>query len=395
MILVLTTSFPRHAQDDAGIFVQRLVEAIAQQSQEQLQVLVPQDAQEPAQELLCAGKICVQRFHYTLFAKPRLCFGAGILSNIGARPWVALQIAGLLFGFALRALKVSPRPRILYVNWAACALPAYLVHWVTGIPFVVSLRGQDIHLVRARILRPLWNFVLGRAQAVVSVSEEFRQSVQHALPKLTPRLQCIPSGVEAVLVDAQEALAAREKYAIPSSHRLLISVGRVIPLKRIEVLLEALPALPEFCLLVVGREQSAEYLSLLKERALTLGIQERVFFLGGLAPAEIPKLLAAATYFVSASSSEGRPNAVLEAFVQGVPAILSRIEAHSEVSQQGSLASLFELDKPDALVKALLECELSPAACKQRSQRARASMLEWSWEKAAQKYLEVFALKTS
>jgi glycosyltransferase involved in cell wall biosynthesis len=86
---------------------------------------------------------------------------------------------------------------------------------------------------------------------------------------------------------------------------------------------------------------------------------------------------------------------VLEAFVQGVPAILSRIEAHSEVSQQGSLASLFELDKPDALVKALLECELSPAACKQRSQRARASMLEWSWEKAAQKYLEVFALKTS
>jgi hypothetical protein len=63
-LCILTTSYPRFPGDDASIFVKRLTDALAKQL-EDVQVIVPLDAAEPAMEE--EGNVSVLRFRYGLF----------------------------------------------------------------------------------------------------------------------------------------------------------------------------------------------------------------------------------------------------------------------------------------------------------------------------------------
>jgi glycosyltransferase involved in cell wall biosynthesis len=63
----------------------------------------------------------------------------------------------------------------------------------------------------------------------------------------------------------------------------------------------------------------------------------------------VDEYLKAADYFVSASKSEGLPNAVMEALASGLPVILSNIGPHAEVLYRESAGWLFPTGNTDAL----------------------------------------------
>ena len=54
-------------------------------------------------------------------------------------------------------------------------------------------------------------------------------------------------------------------------------------------------------------------------------MEDRVILLGSRSAKEVAIWLAAADALVLASSKEGRPNVVLEAFASGIPAIATRV----------------------------------------------------------------------
>jgi len=69
---------------------------------------------------------------------------------------------------------------------------------------------------------------------------------------------------------------------------------------------------------------------------------------------DVARYLRAADVFVSASHSEGLPNAVMEALATSVPAVLSDIGPHQEIlSVNPDGGALFERSDPDALARTL------------------------------------------
>lgn len=134
----------------------------------------------------------------------------------------------------------------------------------------------------------------------------------------------IESGVKlSNLIDDRLLLANSKKHseiAIPNQ-KYIIMIGRLVNLKRVDTVLEAMTFLKEEVecnLIIVG---SGEALGVLKENARQMKIENRVVFTGHL---ENPApLLAEASALILASEYEGFSNSVLEAMFLDVPVVTS------------------------------------------------------------------------
>jgi N-acetylgalactosamine-N,N'-diacetylbacillosaminyl-diphospho-undecaprenol 4-alpha-N-acetylgalactosaminyltransferase len=117
-----------------------------------------------------------------------------------------------------------------------------------------------------------------------------------------------PYDIKAVLSQSNEPI---EDFIFESHKRYLITVGRLIPLKRFQDVLEAMSRLDsdiELILLGDGVERT-----FLEERAKELSIEKRVHFLGQV---ENPfKYIKKSDVFISSSSVEGFPNVLLESML--------------------------------------------------------------------------------
>jgi len=124
-----------------------------------------------------------------------------------------------------------------------------------------------------------------------------------------------------------------------------IYVGHINSRKRVQVLLEAWVKIPL---------EERDNLVLLGEGDLLLDLkgkyeQEGIAFLGKVE--NVPKYLQASHFFISTSSAEGLPNAVIEAMACGLPSLLSDIDPHREILCKDKRAGvLFELDNKEDLI---------------------------------------------
>lgn len=123
---------------------------------------------------------------------------------------------------------------------------------------------------------------------------------------------------------------ARLDLGWKGSDRIVLYVGKVIPVKRVEWLLEAIQRVPEARLVLVGgyREEfygDSYYQGLLRSYP---GAVARTTFVGEVPASRVDTYLAAADVFAFPSRFEGMPNAVMEAMAAGLPIVASDIPAH-------------------------------------------------------------------
>lgn len=114
--------------------------------------------------------------------------------------------------------------------------------------------------------------------------------------------------------------AERERLGIPASAEAAIYVGRMSAEKDVRRLLELFqlvaPSLPNLYLCLVGEGPE---LAAYRELARGYGLAQRALFTGAVDYADVPRLLAAADFFVSASRSEVHPLTFIEAAAAGLP----------------------------------------------------------------------------
>lgn len=385
---VLSFSFPRRAGDDAGIFVARLVDAWSGLGCSGT-VVVPLDDREPALET--RGRFSVIRCHYGFWSRGRLAFGAGIMPNLRRNPLLGAQIPGLLAALAIAAGSRAKEFDILHANWAVAALPALIASWRSKVPFVVTLRGEDLRLLRNSRVRSVFRPILRRARAVVTVSETLRNEALELLQLDPEKLICIPNGVDPEPCSLSEARELAEFFEIDPDARLLISVGTLLPRKRAELLVEAMsaPQLSGYTLLLCGRTSETAYLERIRGDISRLGLSGRVKILGQIAPHDVPKLMKLSAAYITASEFEGRPNAVLEAMAAGIPIIASDIPAHAEILSDGR-GMLVDFSNPHSAAAKIGELLEDPRATGSLVGAALQFAADHSWRSCGLRYLELF-----
>jgi phosphatidyl-myo-inositol dimannoside synthase len=212
-----------------------------------------------------------------------------------------------------------------------------------------------------RLSRSATAWAFGRATKVVCVSQFTRRVMEGA--GVRPRgVAVIPNGADAGrfhLVPSPEVEAFRAQHGLGAS-RVLVTVGQVTERKGQDVVIRAMPRLlhsvPDALYLIVGMPtRQAELMSL----AISLGVSERVRFLGRIGSDDLVRCLNAADVFVmtsrrtAAGDCEGFGIAVVEAALCGKPAVVSDNSGLAEAISDGETGLGVPENDSDATADAL------------------------------------------
>ncbi|HZS72450.1 MAG TPA: glycosyltransferase [Candidatus Acidoferrum sp.] len=222
-----------------------------------------------------------------------------------------------------------------------------------GIPTVVSARGSDIHFhPRFRFVRPQIRKALLGAAGRIAVCDALRdEMVRIAGASLTVRV--IGNGVDLQRFFPLGRSEARQSLRIPANARALLCVASLVPVKGHELLLRAFQrvraAIAESQLYLIG---DGPLRSRLEDLAASLGLRDRVRFVGSCPNAHLRTWYSAADVTVLASSREGWPNVVLESLACGTPVVATRVWGTPEILRSPELGLLVE-QTPESLAEGL------------------------------------------
>jgi glycosyltransferase involved in cell wall biosynthesis len=259
---------------------------------------------------------------------------------------------------------------------------------------VIHLHGDPRH--DFTVFR--WAMRLGwsRADAVIAVSKHTAHAARRQLHISGPRLHQIYNPLSGLATDrlprSAEAWQIRRDLGISPACLVLGFVGRLIPIKGLSVLLQALATCrtqsrpDDLHLVVVGDGPLA---ATLREETRVLGQADRVHFVGS--QTEVAPFFQAFDIAVFPSSTEGLPVAVVEATRFGVPVIASRVGGIPEVIQDGHSGCLVPPGDPEALVRAILALADAPQRREQMAQAARQTAKQhFAAEKVGQRVRELY-----
>jgi N-acetylgalactosamine-N,N'-diacetylbacillosaminyl-diphospho-undecaprenol 4-alpha-N-acetylgalactosaminyltransferase len=190
-------------------------------------------------------------------------------------------------------------------------------------PVVVSARVNASSTynngsLNAKINKFLIKTFYPKAKMVINVSEGTKEDLQKhfQVPKERQVVIYNPYDIEKIQKLSQEKLSLDNI----DRERTIIAVSRFRPIKNMQMIIDAFAALKmeKIKLILVGDGSDEEHL---RARVKSLELENRVLFVGGQ---DNPyKYLSHASIYVSASKSEGFPNALVEAMICGCAVISS------------------------------------------------------------------------
>jgi glycosyltransferase involved in cell wall biosynthesis len=190
----------------------------------------------------------------------------------------------------------------------------------------------------------------------------------------------VPGGIDARRFRPAEAPPARD----------LILVGRLAPIKRIDIFLRAVArvaqARPSVTAAVVGDGALRPALEAL---AREIGVGERVAFLGHRR--DVEQALRESRLFVLTSDSEGLALSAMEAMMCGLPAIVPEVGDLPDLVQDGVNGYLVRERAPEAFAARILELLCDPGRLARFAAAARRSAARYETEATARLWDAVLA----
>lgn len=368
---VVTTSYPRWPGDAAGQWVAAHARWLADRGHAVTVVAAGDGAADAI-----AGVRVVR-----VADRGNLFYGGGAPEALEARA-VGGAIAGVRFSAALAgAVRREAR------GWDALAC-----HWLAPSavvaaplargPMLAIAHSGDVHvLARRGLLAPALATLLARRARLVFVAPELLALARAALPRvlhgaLDDAALVHPMGLDLAPL---AAIAARRAGRRPGARPRLGVVGRLVPVKGVDVLLDALAHLPPVDVEIAGDGPAR---AALEARAAAAPARHRIRFHGHLPPARRDALLADIDVLVAPSvvqpggRTEGTPTAVLEAVAAAVPVVAS--DAGGLASLPASWARRFAAGDPRALAAIVVELLADRGIQARASEAARsARVLGW------------------
>jgi glycosyltransferase involved in cell wall biosynthesis len=204
------------------------------------------------------------------------------------------------------------------------------------------------------------------ANRVVSVSEDLRTKLTRHIP--CAKVVTVYNGIDEQEVSSGLTVSeAKQRLGIPPEYGVVGMVGRLDPVKRLDIFLAAAreivrsEANTQFIIAGEGREEQA-----LRQLAHELQLDGQVLFLGHRD--DVFDVLRAMDVLVFCSDHEGLPMALLETLYLGVPIVARPVGGIPEVIENGVTGVFVNSSDPLALAEACVNVLRDPDGRKRMAQ---------------------------
>lgn len=171
--------------------------------------------------------------------------------------------------------------------------------------------------------------IVHRLDRIVAATEHERQLLRQIYRVPPSRVAVIPLGVDLDQFAPGDQAEARRRAGLPEGERIVLAVGRIEPLKGLDVLIQSLSAMSTRervgLYLIGGDERARPELDRLAAIARASGVQDRVHFLGARPHEVLPDYYRAADVVAVPSFYESFGLVAVEAMASGVSVVASRV----------------------------------------------------------------------
>jgi phosphatidylinositol alpha-1,6-mannosyltransferase len=258
-----------------------------------------------------------------------------------------------------------------------------------GLRRLVWVHGNDLlAIARLPVLGPRLARALREAERVVVLSSCVRDLV--AAAGVDPaRIRLLRHSIDAGRFGPAAPDAELVRRFGLAGKRVLLTIGRLVERKGVDLVIEALPRLlaahPDLVYLVAG---SGPHETALRRRARELGLEGRVVFAGAVPDEELPRLYNLVEVFVMVSrfirrkaTIEGFCLVYLEAGASGLPVVAGNSGGVTDVVRDRENGLLVDPESPDRIADAIRFLLEHPEEARRMGERGRALALEpANWE---------------
>lgn len=368
-VLMLSTLFPDISRPNFGVFVERQARELASRAEATVTVVAPVGL--PPWPLSLSARYAPlralprkERWRELTVYRPTF----PIIPKFGGRTNVITMTRAILP--LVRRLHAQTPFDVIDASFFFPDGPvAQRLSKALGIPYSVKARGADIHhWGTQRSTRKMVRQAGDQAAGLLAVSDAMRRSMAR-MGMDADKIRVHYTGVDLDTFELSDRTAAKE--ALDFSGPVVLCVGALIPRKGQELLVRALPALPDVTLLLAGQGQ---YRRTLENLALELGVERRVGFLGSVPHHKLPRIFAAADVMALPSSSEGLANAWVESLACGTPIVISDVGGARELLDRPEAGQIVDRD-PQAIAAAIRTILDDPPA----PEKVREAALRFTW----------------
>ena len=305
-----------------------------------------------------------------------------------------ISMLSYLPGAFLKGLILFRKNRYSVIN-THFVLPSGPVGFLLGkifkTPNVVSMHGGEIYDPskkmsphKSRFWSAIVRYLFNRADGLVAQSSNTKDNaIKYYNPRHTIHIIPLP------FHPPQLQKTTRNNLNIDNKDFILVTCGRLIKRKAIDIIIRALGEIPSerFKLIIMGDGPEKENLqTIVKE----FGLEKRVIFLGFVEEAEKYKYLNSADIFTLTSMHEGFGIVYMEAMFCGLPIICSNEGGQVDFLKHRHNAIIINVGDVNACKAAILLLNKNKKLYQKLSENNKLKIKDFYAEKIAKNYIKIF-----
>ena len=234
--------------------------------------------------------------------------------------------------------------------------------------------------------------VAGEADRIICASDGEKEMLVEMYGASPSRVNIVPCGVDTLRFRPMKKARVRCKLGMPEDEPVVLFVGRIEPLKGIDVLIRAAAQIESpFRLVIVGGDgKDAGRIRDLKEIASEVGVGNRVTFLDAVPHRDLPLYYNAADICVVPSYYESFGLVAVEAMACGTPVIASRVGGLKETVLDGRTGYLVPWRCPEPFAERLELLLSNEPLRRSMGREARLAAERFRWSEVAAKVEDVY-----